>query len=518
MTHLLLISETIDKIISAFCWMLIHSLWQGLLLAIVGGVALTITKKSSSVYRYNILVVLFAGFIFIGCLTFYWEWDHEEYQTITAIIGNSIHTNVSSLFSGNIDNVKQSLKAFADYLSVNAPMIVLLWFIFFLFKSIKMIGSVVYSQRVKNYRVFEPSEFWTNKITVLSKKIKIKKTVKLLQSGYIKMPVVIGHIKPVILIPIGIMTNLSVEQVEAILLHELAHIRRSDYFVNFLQNLTEVIFFFNPGLLWISSLLREERENCCDDIALEQTQDKKEFIRALISFKEHELYGSNYAIAFPGKKNQLIRRVGRILNNKNKTFGFGERVFFIAGTLLLLVMGTSVAVACINRYTNTALKQAPYGTVSVIKQRVPSKQLNKDKKIRMVTRRVPTGINRKMRHGIPGINAGKELSSTVWERKEPVAAVLPANKNQLLTDKLKADIDQIQAKSRQDQAASARKIAMTDKVRANLDQEQALRNQATAKSNQAKAIKNEIQAKLNQQQAMKEKADADAAGLKLNYN
>ena len=111
------------------------------------------------------------------------------------------------------------------------------------------------------------------------------------------MPVVIGHLKPVILIPLGCLAGLPADQVEAILLHELAHIRRSDYFVNFLQNITESIFFFNPGLLWISSLIKEERENCCDDIALEQTKNKRGLVQALISFKEQELYGSGSALA-----------------------------------------------------------------------------------------------------------------------------------------------------------------------------------------------------------------------------
>jgi bla regulator protein BlaR1 len=79
---------------------------------------------------------------------------------------------------------------------------------------------------------------------------------------------VIGNLKPVILMPIGLLTALTTEEVEAILMHELAHIKRRDYLVNLLQSLMEIVFFFNPAVLWISQLIKAERENCCDDLAL----------------------------------------------------------------------------------------------------------------------------------------------------------------------------------------------------------------------------------------------------------
>jgi len=89
---------------------------------------------------------------------------------------------------------------------------------------------------------------------------------------------VIGLVKPAILVPLGLLSNLPPGQVEAVLLHELAHIRRKDYLVNLLQSFAEAIFFFNPAVLWISSLIREERENCCYDIAIGGIKNKNKFI------------------------------------------------------------------------------------------------------------------------------------------------------------------------------------------------------------------------------------------------
>src|SRR5688572_11218736 len=137
-----------------------------------------------------------------------------------------------------------------------------------------------------------------------------------------------GHLKPVILVPVGILTGLPAAEVEAVLLHELAHIRRHDYLVNFIQRAAEMLFFFNPALLWVSSLLRIERENCCDDIAIAKTKDKLQFVEALISFKEHSLRHPQYALGLFGKRNLLIQRVSRIVHNRNKTLSPFEVVFF----------------------------------------------------------------------------------------------------------------------------------------------------------------------------------------------
>ena len=121
----------------------------------------------------------------------------------------------------------------------------------------------------------------------------MKSLHSLLESAIVKVPVVIGLLKPVILLPLGLLSNLPPDQVEAVLLHELAHIRRKDYLVNLLQSFAEVVFFFNPALLWISSLMREERENCCDDVAISHIKNKKQFIHALVAFQEYAMHHPN---------------------------------------------------------------------------------------------------------------------------------------------------------------------------------------------------------------------------------
>ncbi len=396
-----LISTIADKIIPAFGWMLIHSLWEGLLFAIITGAVLMLAKKAGAAARYNIVLVLFAAFIATCAFTFILELDRASATTLKPLIPGSDGALVPALFFGNVHSIKQFLKIFTDYFAANEPLVVMVWFVFFLFKSVKMFACLVYNQQIRNRQVVEPPIFWQEKAAAFADKLQIKRAVKLLQSGYIKMPVVVGHLKPVILIPIGLMAGLPVEQVEAILLHELAHIRRNDYFVNFLQNIAEAVFFFNPGLLWISSLLREERENCCDDIALAQTQNKVGFVQALISFKEHELYGSDYAVAFPGKKNYLLRRVSRIISNKNMAFGFGERMFLIGSIIIFSVFVTAASVAQIKEYAKT--EAVKIKTARVAQQKVVVENSAVAKAVKTEVKPARIKARQKMRNGISSI-------------------------------------------------------------------------------------------------------------------
>ncbi len=418
-----LISALMDKIIPAFGWMLIHSLWEGLLFAIITGIILMLTKKSGAAFRYNLVLILFIMFICTCAFTFVLELDRAAIRALKPLIPGGDGTMVPALFFGNVHSLKQLIKTFTDYFTANEPLVVMVWFVFFLFKSVKMLGSLVYNQQTRRRQVAEPSAYWSGKVAEFAGKLQIKKVVTLLQSGYIKMPVVIGHLKPVILIPVGLLAGLPAEQVEAILLHELAHIRRNDYFVNFLQNIAETIFFFNPGLLWMSSLLREERENCCDDIALENTQNKVCFVQALISFKEHELYGSTYAVAFPGKKNYLLRRVTRILSNKNKTFGLGEKIFLIGSILLFSVFVTAASVAQIKEYTKIRLGQTNAAN-RINKQKTVTVYNNAvGKASRYQAKHTRVKMLQKMNDGIAGIQEKTEATEAVTTVMVPVQPI-----------------------------------------------------------------------------------------------
>jgi beta-lactamase regulating signal transducer with metallopeptidase domain len=122
--------------------------------------------------------------------------------------------------------------------------------------------------------------------------------------------------------------------VEAILLHELAHIRRSDYLVNILQTIMETLFFFNPAVLWLSWLIRRERENCCDDVVIAQTQSQIGYLRALVHFEEYRLGLPRQTVALTGTRSSMLDRLERILAGKNRSLGKLELI--ILGAVLVL--------------------------------------------------------------------------------------------------------------------------------------------------------------------------------------
>jgi len=512
---LLLINAVLNKIIPSFGWMLIHSLWEGLFFAIITGTVLMLTKKSKAAHRYNLVLILFAAFIVSCVFTFIYEWDAAPSAALNPFIPRGGGGLVPASLFGGVYGLKQFLKIFTEYFEANEPLVVLIWFVFFLFKSIKMITCLLYNQQVKTRHIMEPPAYWAEKAASFSKKLQIKKAIRLLQSGYIKMPVVVGHLKPVILIPVGLMAGLPAEQVEAILMHELAHIRRNDYFVNFLQNITETIFFFNPGLLWISSLLREERENCCDDIAVHHTQNKTGFVQALISFKEHELYGSAYAVAFPGKKNYLLRRVSRIISNQNITFGLGEKVFFIGSILLLSSLLTAASISQIKENTIKAItgnrtSVSPLPSPALRRQNGPEISANTVKSVK--TKVIVTGVKPviEMAKGISGIKGSPNHVITNRRLIQPMPALYAKDRKKAQVVRqiaIELDRTSVSAYTNQDQVNRDREQAKIDQAQALKDQFEAAKDQVQARIDQAQALKDQAQAKEDQQR-LKDRAQS----------
>lgn len=353
-----------NEIINALCWTLLHSLWQGLLLAVVAGAVIMITKKSGAALRYNILAGLFFLFILISCFTFFSQLNFTEKniaaENVLLINAQQINNAIQPIKNVVVEKTYQEI--FTNYFNTHASLIVAIWFIVLSAQFVKMIANVNYIQKIKSYKTHTPSVFWQNKIRQLAKRLQIKKHISLLESEIVKVPLLVGFLKPVILFPFSLMSQLSAEQIEAVLLHELAHVKRKDYFVNLLQSFAEIIFFFNPGVLWISSLIRNERENCCDDIAIAHTKNKKEFINALVVFQEYNMARSKYAVAFPGQKNHLLNRVKRIITNNNKTLNNMEKITLASGVIIISL--ATFAFAQTTKTANDKISEAPRQVVN----------------------------------------------------------------------------------------------------------------------------------------------------------
>ncbi len=314
--------------------MLVDSLWIGALAALLAGIIITLTKKHGPYLRYQLLTGLLGLFVLSMALVFYTAFTNETHVVAdsnkTMIVATTSTTIPASTIQPESKNI---FDASISFIQANAGIIVSIWLMVIIFRCLQLVSGLHSLQRMKKRWVMEAGNQWNQKLHELTAKLGIKRPVIFLQSSLAKVPMVIGHLKPVLLFPIGLLNKLPVDEVEAILLHELAHIKRNDFLVNLLQQFAEIFFFFNPAVLWISSLIKNERENCCDDIAISITRDKKIFIHALVAFQEYNT-SVTYATTFAGSKNHLLNRVKRIITNNNKTLNTMEKLVLASGIII----------------------------------------------------------------------------------------------------------------------------------------------------------------------------------------
>jgi GWxTD domain-containing protein len=166
-------------------------------------------------------------------------------------------------------------------------------------------------QRFRSRGVCSTPEEWEQKLTYLGAQLRVWRPVMLFESCLADAPMVIGHFRPLILMPVGLFTGLPAAQIEAILLHELAHIRRNDFLLNSLQNLIDGLLFYNPAVWWISQVIRTEREKCCDDVVVAISGDAHEYASALATLEQKRWSGREPAVAAKG--GSLMKRIRRLL-------------------------------------------------------------------------------------------------------------------------------------------------------------------------------------------------------------
>lgn len=330
-----------DHAVKAICWTLIHSLWIGMICALFAGLLISYTRKSTANLRYRALCTLLVLFVMSMGLTYYFQVSTPGVKTQVINTGNFEikQTDTTTIDCWAALPMQGIINQGVDFLNQHMNTIFLVWLLFFILKSLGMAGGLFYILRIRNFRIHLVAEEFEHKITMFSSQIGIRQTVCLMQSELVKMPVTVGWLKPVILLPMGIILQLPAEQLESILWHELAHIRRRDYLVNILQELVETVFFFNPGLLWLSSLIRAEREACCDDIVLSRIKQKASYMEALLAFLNGDNSPGPLAMGI-GWGNQLRDRLKRMVNQENKRLAGTEKVILVTGLALLLAFTT----------------------------------------------------------------------------------------------------------------------------------------------------------------------------------
>ena len=326
----------------ALCKMLIHSVWQIFAIALIFYFVLLVLKKSDSKTCYIISNFFLLLVFCVAVFTFVYYYNGFAKKSVAYVPPRTIlakNCTSPGVNTGVSQNQKEEFRvSFVSntiiYLERNFTSIVLMWSLGACFCIIRLLTGVTYIVYLKSRLTIPLGKKWLDVIKYMSEDAGLLKQISLSESGLVRSPIVVGFLKPVILFPTGLLNSLSPEEAEAILAHELAHILRNDYFYNILQSVIESFFYYHPAVWWISSVIRDERENACDDMAVELTGNSLTYAKALVRVREIGLTQLIPATAFSGKgSGQLTMRIQRILKVQSETNNFIQRL--IAITLMV---------------------------------------------------------------------------------------------------------------------------------------------------------------------------------------
>jgi bla regulator protein BlaR1 len=269
---------------------ILHSLWQITLLWIVLVAVLRLWPKTSPAVRYTLAIAtLTLSVISTGTTTVY-EWQaytRQETSVLTAGLSQPLNPLTPRSLPSGWMAVKQNVVSAILHLNTAAPILAWLWFAGLAIMATRFGGSFFYLARLRApHNLTATTPAWPQELGRLSTAVGLTCRVTLATSAHISSPVTLGTISPIILLPAGVLSGLSTAQIEAILVHELYHIKRRDYAINIAQALVEVMLFYHPAIWHINHIIREERENCCDDQTLAFCGDAITYARALTQIQE----------------------------------------------------------------------------------------------------------------------------------------------------------------------------------------------------------------------------------------
>ncbi|SHN37167.1 M56 family metallopeptidase [Chitinophaga sp. CF418] len=331
-------------LIQAFGWALLHSFWQAFFIFACLRIVLLLWPQASSNIKYNLSYISLAGIFTWFSVTLWLQIESVKrvhraaYLMIETGIRPSAAVEVPAIYKSQTE-----LTGLFPGLEMWFPVLVAIYVAGVAVMTIKLTLDLLQLQQIKKKQVLPIDEAWEKHLQKLAAQLKIPRRVKLLISQYIQVPVMIGFLKPVILLPVAMFNNLTAEQLEAILLHELAHIKRNDYLLNIFQSIVETILFFNPFVWWISKNIRLEREHCCDDLVLTNQVQPLHYAKALVALEEYRLTVNAMAMAAADNKQHLFHRIKRIMEMKTKNINYTQKLLAV----MIIAVGL-VSIAWLN--------------------------------------------------------------------------------------------------------------------------------------------------------------------------
>lgn len=315
-----------EAMTQAVGWALVHFLWQGALVAAGLAAGLALMKNRSASARYALGVVTLAVLVALPVVTAFRSYEPVAQSAPSPALPRSAGEGAPAPAIGEVP------ASFRETVRPWMPSLLSVWIVGVALLSVWHLGGWIQVRRMTRRATRPVDESWELALIRLRRRLGIEHAVMLLESSMAPVPAVVGWLRPVILVPASAFAGLTPQQLEAILAHELAHVQRHDYLVNLLQAVVETLLFYHPAVWWVSSQVRQERESCCDDLAVAVCGDRLGYARALAALEG--LRTPRLALGADG--GSLLRRIRR-LAGVPETAG-GAPVAWVAGALALAVL------------------------------------------------------------------------------------------------------------------------------------------------------------------------------------
>ena len=294
-------SAWLMTVVDALGMALLHSVWQLTLMALLLWSMLRMLESGSAVVRYwvSTLLLLAAPVVFVATAATHWDPAASE-VAVLAVLAPAVAGPV----------VPAGMGAFSWQIADLLPAMVGLWGCGVVAFSVIFLSGLLQTRRLKTAGIEPVSMDIQAQVAALASALGIRGAVDVVRSTLVDVPMVVGALRPVILLPAVVLTGLNPEQLESILIHELAHVRRRDLWINLLQGVVEIVLFFHPAVWWISRRIRAERELCCDDVVAARIQPVV-YARALLLLEEHRSH--RVALAAAATDGSLRHRIERLV-------------------------------------------------------------------------------------------------------------------------------------------------------------------------------------------------------------
>lgn len=313
--------------VSALGWTLLHSLWQATALAAL----LWLVSRSSDNARLRYGLAYSTMMVQLALSIFTFGWIYEPAIAQSTIPGS---VEMFAVFTAPEQGVSHwNAERLMGW-------VVVFWLVGLSIGSVRMgiaFGRVRRMQRMAKRAV--PADF-RQRVAALAQRLGYYGKLRIGISDQIGGPALLGHLKPMLIFPVAIVNQLSPEQAEAVILHELAHLSRQDHWWNLLQCIVDVLFYYHPVMWWISARIREEREHCCDDLVLTHGPGGLPYAKALLYFEQQHTTPAT-AVALTNSPGGLLGRVQRFLHQQNIPYQMKSRLFLLPLLTLIALISTA---------------------------------------------------------------------------------------------------------------------------------------------------------------------------------